>query len=120
MYAGARDQTPLLIFPLCLLDQEKLNHFGANATRQVIEKKKERKHSGVDVAGLVIVGKKKKRKYMHTTGMTSFGAATGYVPTLGPLPLTVMTLQVDLITRSCEYEGATINNNKKLSFFAPS
>ena len=41
MYAGARDQTPLLIFPLCLLDQEKLNHFGANAMRQVIEKKKE-------------------------------------------------------------------------------
>ena len=29
-----------------------------------------------------------------------------------------MMLRVGLITRSCEYEGATINNNKKLSFFS--
>ena len=55
---------------------------------------------------------------MHTRGMTSFRAAAGSGPTLGPPPLTVMTLQVGLVTRSCEYGGATINMNKKLSFFS--
>ena len=41
---------------------------------------------------------------MHSTGMTSFGAASGHVPTLSPL--TAIALQVDLITRPRAYESA--------------